>query len=56
MKKRLFIFKNDSAGNNLHYNSGDSTRMAKIKIKCLKCGKLIKLDFNSTVAVCKECR
>ncbi|MFX1326777.1 MAG: hypothetical protein ACFE91_01355 [Promethearchaeota archaeon] len=29
--------------------------MSKIKIKCIKCGNIMKLDFSSSVAVCKKC-
>lgn len=30
--------------------------MSKEKPKCIKCGKEIKLDFRSSVAICKKCR
>lgn len=30
--------------------------MSKPKLKCMKCGKSIKLDFSRTVAICKKCQ
>ena len=30
--------------------------MGKVKLKCMKCGKSIKLDLSRAVAICKKCR
>lgn len=30
--------------------------MTKIKLTCMKCGKKIKLDFTSNIAMCKKCQ
>ena len=30
--------------------------MRKVKIKCMKCGKEFKIDFESSLAICKNCR
>ncbi|MFX1321334.1 MAG: hypothetical protein ACFFAQ_06795 [Promethearchaeota archaeon] len=30
--------------------------MSKPKLRCMKCGKEIKLDFSSAVAICRKCR
>lgn len=30
--------------------------MSKPKLRCIKCGKKIKLDFSNPVAICKKCQ
>ncbi|MFX0041699.1 MAG: hypothetical protein ACFE8L_02200 [Candidatus Hodarchaeota archaeon] len=30
--------------------------MSKVKLRCMKCGKRIKLDFSRAVAICKKCQ
>lgn len=30
--------------------------MAKIEIKCKKCGKPMKLKFSDNIGICKKCR
>lgn len=29
--------------------------MGKLKIQCIKCGNVMKLDFSNSVAICKKC-
>jgi len=34
----------------------EAIKLSKIKITCIKCGKVIKLNFMDSRAICKKCR